>query len=88
MQVVLNSPVSSCQHIVVRSFGIVLVAYVIPFRYSRAVSVVHGGCYFDNGLQPVPSGSDFLVLDSVGGQDPAFPRLDAPMTAFDLGCVV
>lgn len=59
MQVVLNSPVSSCQHIVVRSFGIVLVAYVIPFPYSRAVSVVHCGCYFDNGLQPVPSGSDF-----------------------------
>lgn len=88
MQVVLNSPVSSCQHVVVRSFGIVLVAYVIPFRYSRAVSVVHCGCYFDNGLQPVPSGSDFLVLDSVGGQDLAFPRLDAPMTAFHLGCVV
>ena len=88
MQVVLNSPVSSCQHIVVRSFGIVLVSYVIPFRYSRAVSVVHCGSYSDNGLQPVPSGSDFLILDSVCGQNPAFPRLDAPMTAFHLGCVV
>lgn len=88
MQVVLNSPVPSCQHIVIRSFGIVLVAYVIPFRYGRAVSVVHCGCYLDNGLQPVPSGSDFLVIDNVGGQDSAFSRLNAPMTAFHLGCIV
>ena len=88
MQVVLNSPVPSCQHIVVRRFGIVLVAYVIPFRYSRVASAVHYGCYLDNGHQLVPSGLDFLVLDSVGGQDSAFPRLNAPMTAFHLGCVI
>lgn len=70
MQVVLNSPVPSCQHIVVRSFGIVLVAYVIPFRYSRAVSVVHYGCYLDNdlvifddfGLQPLDNNSRLALL--------------------------
>lgn len=55
VEVVLDSPVSSCQHVVVCSLGIVLVTYVIPFSDGRPVTIVHCRCYLDNGLQSVPS---------------------------------